>query len=128
SRAASSTRLDRSGAVPKQPSINARRCSRVCSGADILFIGMLLGANGVNRTPTLLLRLRQGASQPLFLSSKPTPSPRSSYPIGCEFLVQNTLVLYSITKHAMRRSADEIGATSISFRPKVVSDPASVVD
>src|SRR5262249_32237397 len=34
-------------------------------------------------------------------------------------------VLYSITKHAMRRSADEIGATSISFRPKVFSDPAS---
>src|SRR5262249_13976342 len=31
-------------------------------------------------------------------------------------------VLYSITKHAMRRSADEIGATSISFRPKVFSD------
>jgi len=28
----------------------------------------------------------------------------------------------------MRRSADEIGATSISFRPKVFSDPASVVD
>jgi hypothetical protein len=37
-------------------------------------------------------------------------------------------VLYSITKHAMRRSADEICATSISFRPKVFSDPASVVD
>src|SRR6516162_11610159 len=37
-------------------------------------------------------------------------------------------VLYSITKHAMRRSADEIGATSISFRQKVFSDPASVVD
>src|SRR5262245_55513084 len=37
-------------------------------------------------------------------------------------------VLYSITKHAMRRSADEIGATSISFRPKVFSDPASVLD
>jgi hypothetical protein len=37
-------------------------------------------------------------------------------------------VLFSITKHAMRRSADEIGATSISFRPKVFSDPASVVD
>jgi hypothetical protein len=37
-------------------------------------------------------------------------------------------VLYSITKHAMRRSADEIGATLISFRPKVFSDPASVVD
>jgi len=37
-------------------------------------------------------------------------------------------VLYSITKHAMRRSADEIGATSISFWPKVFSDPASVVD
>jgi hypothetical protein len=37
-------------------------------------------------------------------------------------------VLYSITKQAMRRSADEIGATSISFRPKVFSDPASVVD
>jgi len=37
-------------------------------------------------------------------------------------------VLYSITKHAMRRSADEIGATSISFRPKVFSDLASVVD
>jgi hypothetical protein len=36
--------------------------------------------------------------------------------------------LYSITKHAMRRSADEIGATSISFGPKVFSDPASVVD
>src|SRR5262249_18999658 len=36
-------------------------------------------------------------------------------------------VLYSITKHAMRRSADEIGATSISFRPKVFSDPASVL-
>jgi hypothetical protein len=28
----------------------------------------------------------------------------------------------------MRRSADEIGATSISFRPKVFSDPESVVD
>ena len=26
----------------------------------------------------------------------------------------------------MRRSVDEIGATSISFRPKVFSDPASV--
>jgi hypothetical protein len=37
-------------------------------------------------------------------------------------------VLFSITKHEMRRSADEIGATSISFRPKVLSDPASVVD
>jgi len=45
---------------------NARSCSRVCSGADILFIGMLLGANGANRKPTLLLRLRQGASQLLF--------------------------------------------------------------
>ena len=42
-------------------------------------------------------------------------------PIGCEF------VLYSITKHAMRRSADEIGAASISFRPKVFSD-ATIVD
>jgi hypothetical protein len=39
-----------------------------------------------------------------------------------------TQVLYTITKHAMRRSADEIGATSISFRPKVFSDPGSVVD
>src|SRR5262249_21397119 len=28
-------------------------------------------------------------------------------------------VLYSITKHAMRRSVHEICATSISFRPKV---------
>jgi len=28
----------------------------------------------------------------------------------------------------MRRSADEIGATSISFRPKVFSDATSVVD
>src|SRR6516164_11296472 len=37
-------------------------------------------------------------------------------------------VLFSITKHAMRRSADEIGATSISFRPKVFSDATSVVD
>jgi hypothetical protein len=37
-------------------------------------------------------------------------------------------VLYSITKHAMRRSADEIVATSISFRPKVFSDATSVVD
>ena len=37
-------------------------------------------------------------------------------------------VLYSITKHAMRRSADEIGATSISFRPKVFRDATSVVD
>src|SRR6516162_6045293 len=37
-------------------------------------------------------------------------------------------VLYSITKHAMRRSADEIGATSISSRPKVFSDATSVVD
>ena len=42
--------------------------------------------------------------------------------------VLETQVLYSITKHAMRRSADEIRATSISFRPKVFSDPASVVD
>jgi hypothetical protein len=32
--------------------------------------------------------------------------------------------LYSITKHGMRRSADKIGATAISFRPKVFSDPA----
>ena len=32
------------------------------------------------------------------------------------------------TKHAMRRSADEIGATSISFRPKVFSGATSVVD
>jgi hypothetical protein len=37
-------------------------------------------------------------------------------------------VLYSITKHAMRRSADEIGATSISFRLKVFRDATSVVD
>jgi hypothetical protein len=29
--------------------------------------------------------------------------------------------LYSITKHAMRRSADEIGATSISFRRKYLA-------
>src|SRR5215831_21116714 len=36
--------------------------------------------------------------------------------------------LYSITKNAMRRSADEIGATSISFRPKVFSDATSAVD
>src|SRR5262245_22600027 len=36
-------------------------------------------------------------------------------------------VLFSITKHAMRRSADEIGATSISFRPKVFSDPANLL-
>jgi hypothetical protein len=36
-------------------------------------------------------------------------------------------VLYSITKHVMRRSADEIGAISISFRPKVFSDPASLL-
>src|SRR6516164_3081068 len=43
-------------------------------------------------------------------------------------LVRNRQVLYSITKHAMRRSADEIGATSISFRPKVFSDATSVVD
>ena len=42
--------------------------------------------------------------------------------------VMSDEVLYRITKHAMRRSADEIGATSISFRPKVFSDPASVVD
>src|SRR5262245_28863556 len=35
---------------------------------------------------------------------------------------RRTEVLYSITKHAMRRSADEIGATSISFRPKAFSD------
>jgi hypothetical protein len=37
-------------------------------------------------------------------------------------------VLFSITKHAMRRSADEIGATPISFRREVLSDPASVID
>src|SRR6516165_3866149 len=43
-------------------------------------------------------------------------------------LVRERQVLYSITKHAMRRSADEIGATSISFRPKVFSDATSVVD
>src|SRR6516162_3144953 len=36
-------------------------------------------------------------------------------------LVRNRQVLYSITKHAMRRSADEIGATWISFRPKVLA-------
>ena len=36
--------------------------------------------------------------------------------------------MYSITKHAMRRSADEIGATSISFRLKVFRDATSVVD
>ena len=43
-------------------------------------------------------------------------------------LVRNRQVLYSITKHAMRRSADEIGATSISFRLKVFRDATSVVD
>src|SRR5262245_40020629 len=45
-----------------------------------------------------------------------------------EATVRRLQVLYSITKHAMRRSADEIGATSISFRPKVFSDATSVVD
>jgi hypothetical protein len=49
-----------------------------------------------------------------------TPSAASSW--------SGTQVLYSVTKHAVRRSADEIGATSISFRPKVFSDPASAVD
>jgi hypothetical protein len=44
------------------------------------------------------------------------------------FFKSTRQVLYSIAKHAMRRSADEIGVTSISFRPKVFSDPASVVD
>jgi hypothetical protein len=39
--------------VPKRPSIKARSCSRVCSGADILFIasGLLLGANGPTESP-----------------------------------------------------------------------------
>ena len=42
--AAKSTRLDRSGAVPSRPSTMARSRSRVLSGADTLFIGMLPGA------------------------------------------------------------------------------------
>src|SRR5262245_45794581 len=46
----------------------------------------------------------------------------------CRFASGFPQVVYSITKHAMRRSADEIGATSISFRPKVFSDATSVVD
>src|SRR6516225_2580970 len=50
-----------------------------------------------------------------------TPSAASSWS-------RTRQVLYSITKHAMRRSADEICATSISFRPKVFSDATSVVD
>jgi hypothetical protein len=41
--------------------------------ADILFIGMLLGANGANRKPVFLLQFGQGASQPLFT---PMPSPQ----------------------------------------------------
>jgi hypothetical protein len=45
-----------------------------------------------------------------------------------QFVLVAVIALYSITKQAMRRSADEIGATSISFRSKVFSDPASVVD
>jgi hypothetical protein len=37
-------------------------------------------------------------------------------------------ILYSITKHAMRRSADEIGRNFDFILAKVFSDPASVVD
>jgi hypothetical protein len=61
--AARSTRLDRSGAVPSRPSIKARSRSRVLSGADTLFIGMLPA--GPRRQPAarFLKVLRQGASQ-----------------------------------------------------------------
>jgi DNA-binding protein H-NS len=70
-------------------------------------------------TVVILLALTMPASAQ---SSGPdTPSAASSWS-------GTRQVLYSITKHAMRRSADEIGATSISFRPKVFSDATSVVD
>jgi hypothetical protein len=57
----------------------------------------------------------------------PPPDGRAHWDIEQQ-LPGTRQVLSSVTKHAMRRSADEIGATSISFRPKVFSDPASVVD
>src|SRR5215212_9653144 len=49
--AARSIRLDRSGAVPSRPSMMARRRSRVLSGADTLFIGMLPGAPATTEGP-----------------------------------------------------------------------------
>src|SRR5215472_17579732 len=55
-------------------------------------------------------------------------SSRARVPIPVLIPHRLRFVLYSITKHAMRRSADDIGATSISFRPKVFSDATSVVD
>jgi hypothetical protein len=44
-----------------------------------------------------------------------------------QFVLVAVIALYSITKHAMRTSADEIGATSISFRSKVFSDPGRLL-
>src|SRR5215472_11117828 len=42
---------------------------------------------------------------------------------GFEFNIPDSTRQYSFTKHAMRRSADELGATAISFGPKGFSDP-----
>src|SRR5262249_7426578 len=78
------------------------------------------------RTAALLLHARCRDVAPKDLPSALSQS-QQAFILASGFQ-DHTEVLYSITKHPMRRSADEIGATSISFRPKVFSDPASVVD
>jgi hypothetical protein len=69
SRAGNSTSLDRSGTVPN--GLQSRHeASRVSARVRIFYLlGCSLGANGANRKPALLLRFRQGASQPLFPAS-----------------------------------------------------------
>src|SRR5262249_31054798 len=87
----------------------------------------------------------RGCNDALLLGSRPCPAlpnqshhlvfrlrhhlqviaPSHSVPVNRSTREATPKGLYSITKHAMRRSADEIGATLISFRPKVFSDKQS---
>src|SRR5262245_51809521 len=101
-----------------------RNCTRRHRGCnDALLLGSRPFPALANQSHYLVFRLRHHLQvtarshsvRANHSSPEATPKP---------FFLQ---VLYSITKHTMRRSADEIGATSISFRPKVFSDPASVI-
>src|SRR3954467_13025859 len=68
--AAKRTRLYRSGAVPSRPSMMARRRSRVRSGADTLFIGMLPGAPATTEGPFSCLTSGRVHPNPNFQQSQ----------------------------------------------------------
>ena len=87
------------------------------------------GGPRVGPCPTPLGTLARGYSSRIKLGvPKIYKIQKSRSPSAASSWSGTRQVLYSITKHAMRRSADEIGATSISFRPKAFSDATSVVD